>query len=64
MGDKRNAHKFILRKPEGKAPLGRPRRTEENIIRIDLNKMVEVQNPSRCAGTKYIRGAFKSNRDF
>jgi hypothetical protein len=34
MGDKRNAYRLLVRKPEGKRPLGRPRRRW-----IDKNKM-------------------------
>lgn len=37
--DKRNAHRIVVRKAEGQKQLGRPRRREENKIRIDLNEM-------------------------
>jgi hypothetical protein len=30
-GEKRNAYKILVRKPEGKCPLGRPRHRWENI---------------------------------
>jgi hypothetical protein len=36
MGDKRNAHKMLVGKPEGKIPLGRPRRRWDDNIKIDL----------------------------
>jgi hypothetical protein len=32
----RNAYKILVGKPEGKRPLGRPRRGWEDNIRIDL----------------------------
>jgi hypothetical protein len=39
MGEKRNAYKILVRKPEGKRPLGRPRcRWVEN-IKIDLREI-------------------------
>jgi hypothetical protein len=31
-----NAHKILVGKPDGKKPLGRPRRRWENDIRMDL----------------------------
>jgi hypothetical protein len=36
MGEKKNEYKILVRKPEGKRPLGRPRRRWEDNIRIDL----------------------------
>jgi hypothetical protein len=38
MGDKGNAYRLLVRKPEGKRPLGRPRRRWEDNIRIDLER--------------------------
>jgi hypothetical protein len=35
-GENRNAYRILVGKPEGKRPLGRPRRTWEDNIRIDL----------------------------
>jgi hypothetical protein len=35
MGEKRNVHKVLMGKPEGKRPLGKPRRRWENGIRMD-----------------------------
>jgi hypothetical protein len=34
MGEKRNLYRLIVGKPEGKRPLGRPRRTSVDDIRI------------------------------
>jgi hypothetical protein len=36
MGDMRNVYKVLVGKPEGKGPLGRPRRRWEDNIRTDL----------------------------
>jgi hypothetical protein len=36
MGEVRNAYKILVRKPEGKRPLGRPRHKWEDSITIDL----------------------------
>jgi hypothetical protein len=38
MGEK-NAYRVLVRKPEGKRPLGRPRRRWENNIKIDLTEI-------------------------
>jgi hypothetical protein len=35
-GEKRNAYRVLVGKPEGKRPLGRPRRWWEDNIRVDL----------------------------
>jgi hypothetical protein len=39
MGDKRNAYRLLVGKPEGKRPLGRPRRRWVDNIRIDLGEV-------------------------
>jgi hypothetical protein len=36
MGETRNAYKILVRKPEGKRPLGRPRRRWVDNIKMDL----------------------------
>jgi hypothetical protein len=38
MWPKRNAYKVLVGKPEGKRPLGRPRRRWVNNIKIDLRE--------------------------
>jgi hypothetical protein len=38
-GEKRNAYKILLGKPEGKGPLGRPRRRRVDNIKIDLREI-------------------------
>jgi hypothetical protein len=39
MGEKRNAYRLLVGKPEGKRPLGRPRRRWVDNIRMDLGKV-------------------------
>jgi hypothetical protein len=39
MGEERKVYKVLVGKPEGKRPLGRPRRRLENGIRIDFRKI-------------------------
>jgi hypothetical protein len=36
MGEERKVYKFLVGNPEGKRPLGRPRRRWEDGIRMDL----------------------------
>jgi hypothetical protein len=36
MGEKRNVYKLLVGKPEGRNPLGRPRRRWVDNIRMDL----------------------------
>jgi hypothetical protein len=36
MGEKRNAYRLLVGKPEGKRPLGRPRRSWVDNIKMDL----------------------------
>jgi hypothetical protein len=37
--ENRNAYRILVRKPEGKGPLGRPRCTWENNIKMDLREL-------------------------
>jgi hypothetical protein len=39
MGEKKNAYRLLMRKPEGKRPLGRPRCRWVDNIRIDLGEV-------------------------
>jgi hypothetical protein len=39
MGDERRVYKISVKNPEGKRPLGRPRRRWENEIRMDLREI-------------------------
>jgi hypothetical protein len=38
-GKKRNAYRLLVGKPEGKRPLGRPRRRWVDNIRMDLGEL-------------------------
>jgi hypothetical protein len=38
-GEKRNAYRILVGKPEGKRPLGRPRRRWLDNIKMDLRKI-------------------------
>jgi hypothetical protein len=40
MGEKRNAYRLLVGKPEGKRPLGRPRRRWVDNIKMDLLEIV------------------------
>jgi hypothetical protein len=39
MGEERKMYKVLVGKPEGKRPLGRPRRMREDAIRMDLREI-------------------------
>jgi hypothetical protein len=39
MGEKRKAYRLLVGKPEGKRPLGRPRRRWVDNIRMDLGEV-------------------------
>jgi hypothetical protein len=39
MGEKRNAYRLLVGNPEGKRPLGRPRRRWVDNIKIDLGEV-------------------------
>jgi hypothetical protein len=39
MGKKKNAYRILVRKPDGKRPLGRPRRRWVDNIKLDLREI-------------------------
>jgi hypothetical protein len=39
MGEKRGAHTILVGRPEGRRPLGRPRRRWEDNIKMDLQEV-------------------------
>jgi hypothetical protein len=39
MGDGRGVYRFLMGKPEGKRPLGKPRRRWKNNIKTDLQEV-------------------------
>jgi hypothetical protein len=39
MGEKRNAYRILVAKPEGRRPLGRPRRRWVDKIKMDLREI-------------------------
>jgi hypothetical protein len=39
MGEKRNVYRILVEKPEGKVPLGRPRRRWVDNIKMDLREI-------------------------
>jgi hypothetical protein len=39
MGEKRNAYRILVAKPEGKISLGRPRRRRVDNIKMDLREI-------------------------
>jgi hypothetical protein len=55
MGEERKVYKVLVGKPEGKRPLGRPRRRWENGIRMDLREI-------GLEGVDWIRLAQDRNR--
>jgi hypothetical protein len=47
MGEERNAYRILMGKPEGKRPLGRPRRRWINNVKMDLREI-------GCCGMDWI----------
>jgi hypothetical protein len=42
MAEERGLHRVLVRKPEGKRPLGRHKRRWENNIKMDLQKVGRI----------------------
>jgi len=48
MGERRGVYRVLVRKPEGKRPLGRPRRKWEDNIKMDIQEV-------GCGGMDWIQ---------
>jgi hypothetical protein len=55
MGEGRNMYRVLVRKPEGKRPLGRPRRRSEYGIKLDIKEI-------GCGGVEWIHLAQVTDR--
>jgi hypothetical protein len=55
IGEGRNVYRVLVRKPEGKRPLGRPRRRWEDGIKMDLREI-------GCGGVEWIELAQDRDR--
>jgi len=55
MGEGRDVYRFLMGKPEGRRPLGRPRRRWEDNIKMDLQEV-------RCGGIDWIELAQERDR--
>ena len=55
MGERRDIHRVLVGKPEGKRPLGRPRCRLEDNIKIDLQE-------AGCGGVDWIKLAQDRDR--
>jgi hypothetical protein len=56
MGEERKVYKVLVGKPEGKRPLGRPRRRWENGIRMDLDWLGGYGLDSTVSGQGPVAG--------
>jgi len=55
MGERRDVYRVLVGKPEGKIPLGRPRRRWENNIKMELQEV-------GCGGMEWIELAQDRDR--
>ena len=55
MGERRGVYRVLVGKPEGKRPLGRPRRRWEDTIKMNLQEV-------GCGGMDWIELAPNRNR--
>jgi hypothetical protein len=51
MGERRGVHRFVVGKPEGKKPLGRPRRRWQDHIKMDL----QARDVGVWTGSSWLR---------
>jgi hypothetical protein len=59
VGKKRNAYRILVRKPEGKRPLGRPRRRWENNIKCIFKNIIGGRGPcSPGSGQGQVVGCY------
>jgi hypothetical protein len=58
MGDKRNVYRLLVGKPEGKRPLGRPRRRWIDNIKMDL--LLMGVNVVDCIGLAQDRYSWRA----
>jgi hypothetical protein len=57
MGETRNAYRILVRKPEGKRPLGRSRRRWADNIKIDLREMGWYGRDQSGSGQRPVVGS-------
>jgi hypothetical protein len=59
MGDGRDVYRVLVGRPEGKRPLGRPRRRREDNIKLDLREIgIDVSNWIQVVQDRVQRRAF------
>jgi hypothetical protein len=56
MGEKRNAYRFLVGKPEGKRSLERPRRRWEDNIKMDWIDLAQDRDQWRASGQLHTPG--------
>jgi hypothetical protein len=54
MGELRNAYKILVRKPDGKKPPRRPRRRQDDIIKIDFTEIMRQWTGFSWLKTGYL----------
>jgi hypothetical protein len=60
----RNAHKTLVRKPEGKRPVGKPRHRWENNIRMNLGEIeLESVDSIQLSGQGPMAGSCKHSNE-
>jgi len=64
MGEWRGVQRVLVRKPEGKRPLERPRRRWENNIKIDLQEVGCEGTLDRCdSGYRKVAGTCEGDNE-